>query len=94
MSVKKNVLFAKKGMSLEFLSNSHSISIIIPPPPPKKKKNRFQNSYLSCFLDFKALSTILSVLFIRSHITFSLRKSSNSIFSFQFVNYLLLRESI
>ena len=92
MSVKKNVLFAKKGMSLEFLSNSHSISIIIPPPP--KKKNRFQNSYLSCFLDFKALSTILSVLFIRSHITFSLRKSSNSIFSFQFVNYLLLRESI
>ena len=93
MSVKKNVLFAKKGMSLEFLSNSHSISIIIPRPPPKKK-NRFQNSYLSCFLDFKALSTILSVLFIRSHITFSLRKSSNSIFSFQFVNYLLLRESI
>ena len=93
MSVKKNVLFAKKGMSLEFLSNSHSISIIIP-PPPQKKKNRFQNSYLSCFLDFKALSTILSVLFIRSHITFSLRKSSNSIFSFQFVNYLLLRESI
>ena len=92
MSVKKNVLFAKKGMSLEFLSNSHSISIIIPPPP--KKKNRFQNSYFSCFLDFKALSTILSVLFIRSHITFSLRKSSNSIFSFQFVNYLLLRESI
>ena len=37
MSVKKNVLFAKKGMSLEFLSNSHSISIIIPPPPQKKK---------------------------------------------------------
>ena len=36
MSVKKNVLFAKKGMSLEFLSNSHSISLI-PPPPPKKK---------------------------------------------------------
>ena len=36
MSVKKNVLFAKKGMSLEFLSNSHSISIIIPPPQKKK----------------------------------------------------------
>ena len=42
MSVKKNVLFAKKGMSLEFLSNSHSISIIIPPPPPQKKKIDFK----------------------------------------------------
>ena len=42
MSVKKNVPFAKKGMSLEFLSNSHSISIINPPPPPQKKKIDFK----------------------------------------------------